>query len=58
VRSLNISSAKLKIVEHPGYGHDFLSHSADNEPRFIEVKCVAKVSDAVSSCQIPNISRS
>jgi Domain of unknown function (DUF3883) len=32
--------------ERPGYGHDFLSHSADNEPRFIEVKCVAKLSDA------------
>jgi Domain of unknown function (DUF3883) len=29
----------------PGYGHDFLSYSSDNEPRYIEVKCVAKVED-------------
>jgi len=31
--------------ERPGYGHDFLSYSADDEHRYIEVKCVAKVSD-------------
>jgi len=31
--------------DRPGYGHDFLSHSADDERRFIEVKSVAKLSD-------------
>lgn len=31
--------------DHPGYGHDFLSYSANNEPRYIEVKSVAKVND-------------
>jgi hypothetical protein len=31
--------------DRPAYGYDFLSHSTDNEPRFIEVKCVAKLSD-------------
>lgn len=31
--------------DRPGYGHDFLSHSADKEERYIEVKCVAKLSD-------------
>src|SRR6266849_6919569 len=31
--------------DRPGYGHDFLSHSADDEHRYIEVKCVAKLSD-------------
>ena len=31
--------------ERPGYGHDFLSYSAEDEHRYIEVKCVAKVSD-------------
>jgi hypothetical protein len=31
--------------ERPGYGYDFLSHSAENRQRFIEVKSVAKVSD-------------
>jgi Domain of unknown function (DUF3883) len=31
--------------DRPGYGHDFLSYSADDEHRYIEVKCVAKVSD-------------
>jgi len=32
--------------ERPGYGHDFLSYSTDNERRYIEVKSVAKLSDA------------
>jgi hypothetical protein len=27
----------------PGYGHDFLSHNTDKEPRYIEVKSVAKL---------------
>jgi hypothetical protein len=31
--------------DRPGYGHDFLSHSADDEHRYIEVKCVAKLRD-------------
>jgi hypothetical protein len=31
--------------DRPGYGHDFLSYSAEKEHRYIEVKCVAKVSD-------------
>jgi len=31
--------------DRPGYGHDFLSHNAKDKPRFIEVKCVAKVED-------------
>lgn len=31
--------------ERPGYGHDFLSFNAANEPRYIEVKCVAKLND-------------
>ena len=31
--------------DRPGYGHDFLSYSADDDHRYIEVKCVAKVSD-------------
>jgi len=31
--------------DRPGYGHDFLSHSADHVQRYIEVKCVAKLSD-------------
>ena len=31
--------------DRPGYGHDFLSYSADDEHRYIEVKCVAKLSD-------------
>lgn len=31
--------------ERPGYGHDFLSYGTNEEPRFIEVKCVAKLSD-------------
>jgi len=31
--------------DRPGYGHDFLSHSADDEHRYIEVKCVAKLTD-------------
>jgi uncharacterized protein DUF3883 len=29
----------------PAYGHDFLSYSAEDEFRYIEVKCVAKLSD-------------
>ncbi len=29
----------------PSYGHDFLSWSAKDEPRYIEVKCVAKLDD-------------
>jgi hypothetical protein len=29
--------------ERPGYGYDFLSHSAVRRPRFIEVKSVAKL---------------
>jgi hypothetical protein len=31
--------------DRPGYGHDFLSFSGDTEHRYIEVKCVAKLSD-------------
>lgn len=31
--------------DHPGYGHDFLSFNTNNKHRFIEVKCVAKLSD-------------
>jgi uncharacterized protein DUF3883 len=31
--------------DRPGYGHDFLSYSGDDEYRYIEVKSVAKVSD-------------
>lgn len=31
--------------DRPGYGHDFLSYSADKAYRYIEVKCVAKVVD-------------
>lgn len=31
--------------DRPGYGHDFLSYSAKDEPRYIEVKCVAKLGD-------------
>lgn len=31
--------------DRPGYGHDFLSYSAEDEHRYIEVKCVAKLSD-------------
>ena len=31
--------------ERPGYGYDYLSYSAEDEHRYIEVKCVAKVSD-------------
>jgi hypothetical protein len=31
--------------ERPSYGHDFLSWSAKDEPRYIEVKCVAKLDD-------------
>lgn len=31
--------------DRPGYGHDFLSFSAENEHRYIEVKCVAKLDD-------------
>ena len=31
--------------DRPGFGHDFLSHSAEDEDRYIEVKCVAKLSD-------------
>lgn len=29
--------------KRPGCGHDFLSHSADDVQRYIEVKCVAKL---------------
>lgn len=29
--------------EQPGYGYDFMSHSAPNQPRYIEVKSVGKV---------------
>ena len=29
----------------PGYGYDFMSYSAINDPRYVEVKCVAKRSD-------------
>ena len=40
---------RIKDIEdrrdRPGYGHDFLSYSGDNEHRYIEVKCVAKLSD-------------
>ena len=31
--------------ERPSYGNDFLSWSAKDEPRYIEVKCVAKLGD-------------
>jgi Domain of unknown function (DUF3883) len=31
--------------QRPSYGHDFLSWSAKGEPRYIEVKCVAKLDD-------------
>jgi len=31
--------------DRPGYGYDFLSYSTDREQRYIEVKCVAKLSD-------------
>lgn len=31
--------------DRPGYGHDFLSFSADGEYRYIEVKSVAKLAD-------------
>jgi hypothetical protein len=31
--------------DRPGYGHDFLSFSSETEHRYIEVKCVAKLSD-------------
>jgi hypothetical protein len=31
--------------DRPGYGHEFLSYSADDESRYIEVKCVAKLND-------------
>jgi hypothetical protein len=31
--------------DRPGYGHDFLSYSSDDEHRYIEVKCVAKLKD-------------
>lgn len=30
---------------YPSFGHDFRSYSSENEERFIEVKCVAKVKD-------------
>jgi len=33
--------------EYPSYGHDFLSYSAEGEYRFIEVKCVAKITDGL-----------
>jgi Domain of unknown function (DUF3883) len=40
---------RIKDIEdrrdRPGYGHDFLSFSADREYRYIEVKCVARLSD-------------
>jgi len=31
--------------DRPGYGHDFLSFSGENESRYVEVKCVAKLAD-------------
>lgn len=31
--------------DRPGYGHDFLSYGPDDEHRYIEVKCVAKLGD-------------
>ncbi len=31
--------------DRPGYGHDFLSFSGETEHRYIEVKCVARLSD-------------
>jgi hypothetical protein len=31
--------------DRPGYGHDFLSFSGESEHRYIEVKCVARLSD-------------
>ena len=31
--------------DRPGFGHDFLSYSGKDDHRYIEVKCVAKVSD-------------
>jgi hypothetical protein len=31
--------------DRPGYGYDFLSHSAERTPRFVEVKSVGSVTD-------------
>ncbi len=31
--------------DRPGYGHDFLSYGPDEQRRYIEVKCVAKLGD-------------
>lgn len=39
----------------PGYGHDFLSHSANDEHRYIEVKCLAKLSDGYRLCNLRNV---
>lgn len=40
---------RIKDIEDrrdsPGYGHDFLSFGGETERRYIEVKCVAKLSD-------------
>lgn len=33
------------LTDRPGHGHDFLSHNADGELRFIEVKSVGKDSE-------------
>ena len=34
------------------YGYDFLSYSAQDEPRYIEVKCVAKLDDGELSAAL------
>jgi hypothetical protein len=33
------------LRNRPGHGHDFLSHTGDHKPRFIEVKSVSKLAD-------------
>jgi hypothetical protein len=33
------------LRNRPGHGHDFLSYTSDNRPRFIEVKSVAKLAE-------------
>lgn len=39
----DLVGAIVDCREHPGYGYDFISHSARNQPRYIEVKSVGKV---------------
>jgi Domain of unknown function (DUF3883) len=33
------------LRNRPGHGHDFLSNTSNNRPRFIEVKSVAKLAE-------------